>query len=345
MILSHPRLCVFHPGSLGDCLLSIPALRILRENFPSHSLVWYGNPEVGDLLLISRIIDERHAFDQRNFLSMNPWRLSTDAGDDQPKILDHRAVCWVKDSDGWWKAWCEEQGASFIICRSPCESSWSSLHVSDRYVQTLFPWIDGGVGVTSNSSLINESLSIASCTPSSLLPREPPIIAIHPGSGSIHKCTSPDFMINLVEELITHELGNIVLLGGPADSEVFRHLAVISHDKVRRIQGLNLLAMSEVLQQVQVYVGHDSGLSHLSACLGVPSLLLFGPTTPEHWAPRGPHVRIVENSCSCDTWEVVRECSTKSCLKFSPSTVREDVQDLLKETRVRLLSQEDTLVR
>ena len=46
------------------------------------------------------------------------------------------------------------------------------------------------------------------------------------------------------------------------------------------------------LAKARVYIGNDSGITHLAAAVGTPVLALFGPTDPEVWAPRGPHVRV-----------------------------------------------------
>jgi heptosyltransferase-3 len=46
------------------------------------------------------------------------------------------------------------------------------------------------------------------------------------------------------------------------------------------------------LARAQLYVGNDSGITHLAAAVGTPVLALFGPTDPAVWAPRGPHVRV-----------------------------------------------------
>jgi heptosyltransferase III len=46
------------------------------------------------------------------------------------------------------------------------------------------------------------------------------------------------------------------------------------------------------LVQARLYVGNDSGITHLAAAVGTPVLALFGPTDPRVWAPRGPHVRV-----------------------------------------------------
>ncbi len=46
------------------------------------------------------------------------------------------------------------------------------------------------------------------------------------------------------------------------------------------------------LAKARLYIGNDSGITHLAAAAGTPVLALFGPTNPEIWAPRGPHVRV-----------------------------------------------------
>lgn len=46
------------------------------------------------------------------------------------------------------------------------------------------------------------------------------------------------------------------------------------------------------LSRARLYVGNDSGITHLAAATGTPVLALFGPTDPAVWAPRGPHVRV-----------------------------------------------------
>lgn len=48
------------------------------------------------------------------------------------------------------------------------------------------------------------------------------------------------------------------------------------------------------ISRARVYIGNDSGISHLAAAVGVPTVAIFLTTDPSVWAPRGPHVRILE---------------------------------------------------
>jgi len=56
----------------------------------------------------------------------------------------------------------------------------------------------------------------------------------------------------------------------------------------------NLYELGCWLAEARVYIGNDSGISHLAAAVGTPTLVLFGPTDPAVWAPRGPNVRVLD---------------------------------------------------
>jgi hypothetical protein len=55
----------------------------------------------------------------------------------------------------------------------------------------------------------------------------------------------------------------------------------------------DLLELARFLAGAGAYIGNDSGITHLAAALGVPTIALFGPTDPAVWGPRGKRVRIL----------------------------------------------------
>jgi ADP-heptose:LPS heptosyltransferase len=61
-------------------------------------------------------------------------------------------------------------------------------------------------------------------------------------------------------------------------------------EPVTRIDDLYELA--RWLAGARLYIGNDSGITHLAAAVGTPVLALFGPSDPSVWAPRGEHVRV-----------------------------------------------------
>ena len=60
------------------------------------------------------------------------------------------------------------------------------------------------------------------------------------------------------------------------------------------VKSPSLVALAGLLGGAVAYVGNDSGVSHLSAAVGAPSVALFGPTRAEHFAPLGPAVRVIQ---------------------------------------------------
>src|SRR5262249_22145300 len=100
----------------------------------------------------------------------------------------------------------------------------------------------------------------------------------------------------------------VVMVTGPAEAGMVAGLAAASglpEGRVARDHSLRQLAA--LFERAAVFVGNDSGLSHLAAGVGCASLVLFGPTDPVVWAPVGPRVRVVRGGGprSADPWEGV----------------------------------------
>jgi heptosyltransferase-2 len=114
-------------------------------------------------------------------------------------------------------------------------------------------------------------------------------LAVHPGSGSPTKNWPTDRFSALVEALAPS--APWLLVEGPADADAAATLARRPGAVVAR--GIGARVLGTVLARAGLFVGHDSGVSHLAAAWGAPTLALFGPTDPDVWAPLGPRVTVV----------------------------------------------------
>jgi heptosyltransferase-3 len=103
-------------------------------------------------------------------------------------------------------------------------------------------------------------------------------IIMHPGAGAAAKCW-PHFagLIEMVRDA--------VVLIGPADVDFPTNRP--------SLRGLSLLDVAQELRQCRCFVGNDSGITHLAAYLGCPTIALFGPTDPRMWGPLGRRVKIL----------------------------------------------------
>ena len=122
--------------------------------------------------------------------------------------------------------------------------------------------------------------------------------AIHPGSGSEMKNWPIHRFIEVARSwLAPNDKRKVVIVGGEADqAPVERLRSGLPNDRVELVQNLTLTELAGRLQRCGVFLGHDSGISHLAAAVGTPALLLFGPTDPAIWAPANPQVRVLRSS-------------------------------------------------
>jgi len=113
------------------------------------------------------------------------------------------------------------------------------------------------------------------------IPCQPPqpgdYAAIHPFSGSPRK----NWPLDRYREIAQRLQMPVQWCAGPEES---------LHDAVRMD---NLWDLACWLAAARLYIGNDSGITHLAAAVGTPSVAIFGPTDPAIWAPRGDNVRVI----------------------------------------------------
>lgn len=117
----------------------------------------------------------------------------------------------------------------------------------------------------------------------------PAFLAIHPGSGSPSKnWPGPSFRA-LADRLAGDRAW--LLVEGPADRAAVESLgggALVARELPPRVLG-------SLLSRSGIFVGNDSGVSHLAAAFGAPVVALFGPTDPSIWRPLGTRVRALRS--------------------------------------------------
>ena len=131
------------------------------------------------------------------------------------------------------------------------------------------------------------------------LPGPGPWLAVAPGSGQPRK-NWPLAHYYEVSRALGWEYGlQVVWLAGPGEGEMLPYLGALAQAQGQLLLAERPLArVAQVLSRCRLYVGNDSGLTHLAAAVGEPAVLaLFGPTDPRVWAPLGPQVRILTAPC------------------------------------------------
>jgi len=118
---------------------------------------------------------------------------------------------------------------------------------------------------------------------------------IHPGSGGPAKCWPLDRFITLADALtdaaITWMLGPAELDGGQDCVARLRQRAAARGQPL--VIEEDLVEAARWMAGADLYVGNDSGMTHVAAALGVPVVAIFGPTDPRVWRPLGDHITVL----------------------------------------------------
>jgi heptosyltransferase III len=120
-------------------------------------------------------------------------------------------------------------------------------------------------------------------------------LAIHPGSGSPKKRWSVPRWAALLAELMC-AFDEVLLISGEADMDVAEEIQrLIPVAKLRRCANRSLWDLVSELSRATLFIGHDSGVTHVAAAADVRTVALFGPTDPAIWAPNGDHVIVIKS--------------------------------------------------
>ncbi len=112
--------------------------------------------------------------------------------------------------------------------------------------------------------------------------------AVNPGSTLLTKRWPPERFAALAERLVAEWGGTVVLVGAASDREAVEQvLGALPFPAVDLAGRLSLSGLAALCEQADLYVGNDSGTTHLAAAVGTPTVAIFGPTSPRRYRPRG----------------------------------------------------------
>ena len=291
-------------------------MRALRASFPLHEHLLIAGSEVGKLLQACAEVDRAIAIEGSAFATL--WAAGATVPANLHACLSccDLLVCWMGDAGGDLASTLHGLGAQRVIFRSPFDGQWEGLHQSDRFLETVRDVIGPG-NYRSALRLPCSAVARARGLITGIGGPGLGVVALHPGSGGRHKCCPPSLFGAACRELFAR-FYTPILLGGPADDTTLADAVTECAEPPPIFTSLDLVSTAGLLACVDLYVGHDSGLTHLAAALHRPTIALFGPTQVQRWAPDGDHVRVITGcQCRCHTWAEVRNCQGKPCLDIA----------------------------
>jgi heptosyltransferase III len=283
------RLLLIRPGALGDTLLTFPVIEALRAETPNPHVMLVGNKAVLPLAHAFGLAEEVFNYEDPLWsgLFVTPPLDSIGRNRSLCSVLSgiDRVVAWLSDPDNIVHQNLQAAGIPLVTVVPGRPPAQERIHVVDYLART--------VGVSTNP---HPHYGNCSSMTDDNAPGQERAFAIHPGSGGARKCWPPERFAAVIRRL--WQWGwPALLLSGPADHErlevLLKLLPAPPPSLLKLLVDVPLLDLVPVLCQCRGYLGNDAGMTHLAALLGLPTLVLFGPTDPQTWQPRGRAVSII----------------------------------------------------
>ena len=328
----HPqKILLIHSGGIGDLLLALPAMRVFRQAFSWAILEMMGRPERLALVAHDLRASLLHSVDQAGMAYFY-----AEGGSLPPRLgaffSSFGVVLLFGGAGGNILAKnLKRAGAGRVISLPPFPPEALRVHVSDYLVESLRKEGIEGENACAPLQLAEETLTAAQAFFTRSGAKEGArILAIHAGSGSPGKNWPPEKFVMVADWAA--EWAEILLLSGPAERGAEEIRKAMKKANPLVADTLPLTRLAGVLKWSRAYLGNDSGITHLAASLGVPTVALFGPTDPVVWGPRGIALRIlyagnIPVGSLPETWG--REIDS-GLINLSPHEVIEALTPLLK---------------
>jgi ADP-heptose:LPS heptosyltransferase len=311
-----PALLIVHQGALGDLVCIFPVIAALRSHFRPVGILC--QELLGRLAAAEGLVETWFPIEAA-------WTACLFAGDAAPdarrRLGPFSHILIFSSSEALASSLQGISGAR--VCRFPPRPPADQrVHVTEHALQHV-----RGCGLlpdqdrTFPQTTLSASLTIGKSRSQTVL--------IHPGAGSPRKRWPLSGFRDVAVQLAALRLSPEFVLG-PAEQDLLPELAHRAATVHHPNDSIELLAL---LRSAAAYIGNDSGVSHLAAWTGLPSVVIFGPTDPMRWRPRGGSVEIVQPPLDCrPCFETAAEnCATADCLgRITPGDVMEAFQRVVR---------------
>jgi len=288
------RILVIRGGAVGDLIVTLPALRALRQAFPRATIELLGHP--------SRAILAQHPHYVDRITDLERWelyRLFSQSATVSPALATFLStweliLSYLPVPDEIFPTNLRRYCQGEVLTWPPHPPA--GVHITDHLLQPVTRFLRQPYDACPHVYLDSTAQEAAARFWHIAGLPERGVVAFHPGSGGAYKLWPLRGWQQVMAWAAQQGIPGL-LISGPVEQAHDAHLAPPAHfPSWPRAQNLPLPHLAALLARCQVMVGHDSGITHLAAAVGTTTLALFGPTDPLIWGPRSRRARVLRSA-------------------------------------------------
>jgi|GEM_PF-1204274 len=336
---------IHHDGALGDFLLSLVAIKKIRDC--SGALHLAGRSDAVNLLRMVGWVDNVSSVDNPVFLSLYTPEVDKKAinfisGFD-------KVVVFTVQRDSWFvKNIRLIVPHAQVIQTIPPERARES--VAEFRLRQLTERMELAVSGKGLKDGVDKSLPILEMPPvykeraldflvRSGFDKKRPLIVLHPGSGGKRKCWPIEKYFSLMKRLRVDYDPFFVILSGPAEEGIALQIEEFAKNYMNlsiHVCNEDLIMVASLLSLSDMYVGNDSGITHLASAVNGNVIVIFGPTDPLRWKPLGNKVKVINSDAVCAPCgdERSRKCWEPMCLLNLPvERIYKEIKSMIDDSQ------------
>jgi ADP-heptose:LPS heptosyltransferase len=298
---------LYHYGALGDFITLFPLLEQIRKLRECSSVTLLGKPEFGRIAIKFNLLDsilDADSSANRLFFTMESSIQLAD------KLSTYSLLIIFSSESSPVLTNCKMYFNGPIVHQVPFPSV--PQPITDYHLSILRVITD--VAFQNQAILKKDALNKSKT------------VFIHPGSGSTIKNWPMEKFLEIATYLRLRDY-EIRWISGPAEE----NMNITNNDIIYKHKSLETLC--DYFIQGGLYIGNDSGITHLAAFCGCDIVAIFGPSDPQIWAPKGHgKIIIVSNKLQCSPCHLVNNNSNATCKNscMENITVEQVITELVK---------------
>ena len=326
--MSFKKSIIIHQGALGDLINTLPAIQALREN--SQTLFAIGSDKLR-LLKFAGIIDRFFSPHSLNFHQLFMENFSPSPALKNIFAQTEVVVSWLgKNSKAY------EQNLKSLVPQVKIFREEFPPRNAKEHISRILSKPVEELGIEISHFLPRLPLPQADSSPF-LQELASPYLVFHPGAGSEKKRLPREKLIKLINLLAEgfSEFSLVIILGEAEKSlamEITSQFPEKVKAKIKLIKSYDLILLAQILNNAEIYLGMDSGPTHLASALGTKTIAIFTSSNPQIWAPCHPWTKIIQSQAPCSpcSEEQRRLCENYICAQIDLDSVIKQAKALLK---------------
>ena len=315
---------------VGDAIIAIPALRVVRSRFRDAEISILARPYVADIYRGQGICDELIAYAPKTIHAGIRGREKL-AAELRAKEFDMALLLQNAFDAAWitWRAGIPERigyardGRSLLLTEAVAVPKPGEIPLHEKFYYLELLHRVGWLEALPDESLITLKVSEQSRIQAATTLRDAGVqersVRIAIGAGASYgsaKCWLPSRFAELANRLQSQHDADVILFGTAGESAVSDAISTEMKRPPVNLTGKTAIAdLPALLSQCHLFVGNDSGAMHVAGAVGLPVVAIFGPTDPFGTVPVSPKCAVVQQKPYCSPC-FLRRCPTDHrCMK------------------------------